>query len=192
MGRRRALALDAANKRLYVNLTDGVAALDDKGTVVARFPQRGYPAPDPRRDLVYIVANGVTMYDRAGKKLGTLASTFPEAGGFVPNIYAQAARANPVSGYLAVIVNNGVPGSSNGTFLRILSAEGEHADCAARRRQLCHRYRLRPVRQHLRYLQPGEEHGGRPAAQSRAGSSAGWPGGQARLRSTRLRAASTC
>lgn len=113
------LALDAANKRLYVNLTDGVAALDDKGTVVARFPQRGYPAPDPRRDLVYIVANGVTMYDRAGKKLGTLASTFPEAGGFVPNIYAQAARVNPASGYLAVIVNNGVPGSNNGTFLRI-------------------------------------------------------------------------
>jgi photosystem II stability/assembly factor-like uncharacterized protein len=113
------LALDATNKRLYVNLADGVAALSDKGAVVARFPERGYPAPDPRRDLVYIVANGVTMYNRAGKKLGTLASTFPEPGGFVPNIYAQAARVNPVSGYLAVIVNNGVPGSNNGTFLRI-------------------------------------------------------------------------
>ncbi len=113
------VALDTANKRLYVNLADGVAALNDKGAVVARFPERGYPAPDPRRDLVYIADNGVTMYDRAGKKLGVLASTFPQPGGFVPNVYAQAARVNPVSGYLAVIVNNGVPGSNNGTFLRI-------------------------------------------------------------------------
>lgn len=113
------LVLDTTNRRLYVNLEGGVAALDSKGAVIARFPENGYPAADPRRNLVYIVNRGVTMYDRAGRKLGTLPSTFPEPGGFVPNIYAQAVRVNPASGYLAVIINNGVPGSNNGTFLRI-------------------------------------------------------------------------
>lgn len=113
------LALDVAHRRLYVDRPDGVVALDERGAVAARFPQHGYPAPDPQRDLVYIVASGVTLYDLAGTRVGTLPSTFPRAGGLVPNVYAQAARVNPASGHLAVVINNGVPGSNNSSFLRI-------------------------------------------------------------------------
>lgn len=120
------LALDTKNHRLYVNRPGGVVALDtSSGAVVAQFAQRGYPAPDPQADLVYIVENGVTMYDRAGKPLGTLPSTFPVVRGFVPNPSAYAAHVNPVTGHVAVVMNNGVPGSNGGSYLRIYPRQSD-------------------------------------------------------------------
>lgn len=114
------LALDTTNGRLYANRAGRVIALDLRnGNTLAQFPQGGYPAPDPQRNLVYIADRGVTMYDRTGKRLNELASTFPDPQGFSPNPYAYAARVNPVTGHVAVILNNGIPGSNGGSFLRI-------------------------------------------------------------------------
>ena len=122
------LVLDRANGRLYANRSDGVVALDTHtGDVLAQFPQRGYPAPDPNADLVYIANRGVTVYDRSGKQLSTLASTFPVERGFVPNPYAYAAQVNPVTGHVAVILNNGIPGSNGGSFLRIYPRQSDKA-----------------------------------------------------------------
>ena len=119
------MALDAANHRLYVNAPDGVQALDlGSGKVVATFPQAGVPAPDPRADRVYIAGPGVTTYDRSGRKVGTLPETFPREDGFSPNPYAYAARVNPVNGAVAVVFNNGVPGSNNSSYLRIYPQGG--------------------------------------------------------------------
>ena len=120
------LVLDPANRRLYVDTHAGVRALDmGTGEVVASFSQRGYPAPDPNRDLVYIARRGVTMFDRSGRQLGKLDSTFPVEGGMVPNAYAYAAVVNPVTGNVGVVLNNGVPGSNNGSFLRIYPPESD-------------------------------------------------------------------
>lgn len=118
------LVLDPANRRLYANGSQGVRSLDlATGEVLAEFPQRGYPAPDPNRDLVYIAEAGVTLYNRSGQRLGQWNSTFPAETGFSPNPYAYAARVNPVTGHVAVAMNNGIPGSNNGSFLRVHPAE---------------------------------------------------------------------
>lgn len=120
------LVLDSANRRLYVDTHAGVRALDmGNGEVVATFSQRGYAAPDPNRDLVYIARRGVTIFDRSGRELGKLDSTFPVEGGLVPNAYAYAAVVNPVSGHVGVVLNNGIPGSNNGSFLRIYPPESD-------------------------------------------------------------------
>lgn len=122
------LVLDKANQRLYANRGGQVVAYSLRdGSVVAEFPQRGYPAPDPQADLVYIADRGVTMYDRSGKKLGTLPSTFPVEKGFSPNPYAYAAQVNPVTGHVAVFMNNGIPGSNGGSFLRIYPRQSDKA-----------------------------------------------------------------
>ena len=114
------LALDARNGRLYVNSSEGVQALDKQtGQVRASYPQAGAIAADPARDLVYLVDGGVTMYDRLGRPAGRLTSTFPIPQGFSPNPYAVAAWVNPVTGDLAVAMNNGTPGSNNSTYLRL-------------------------------------------------------------------------
>ena len=120
------LVLDSANRRLYVDTHAGVRALDmGNGEVVASFSERGYAAPDPNRDLVYIARRGVTIFDRSGRELGRLDSTFPAEGGLVPNAHAYAAVVNPVSGYVGVVLNNGIPGSNNGSFLRIYPPESD-------------------------------------------------------------------
>jgi len=120
------LVLDSANRRLYVDTHAGVRALDmGNGEVVAAFSQRGYAAPDPNRDLVYVAQRGVTIFDRNGRELGRLDSTFPAAGGLAPNAYAYAAVVNPVTGYVGVVLNNGIPGSNNGSFLRIYPPESD-------------------------------------------------------------------
>ncbi|MGE5601620.1 MAG: hypothetical protein ACM30E_01135 [Nitrososphaerales archaeon] len=120
------IALDKANHRLYVNRSAGVVALDARtGDILAQFPQRGDPAPDPHGDLVYIAERGVTVYDRTGKKLTTLPSTFPVERGFVPNPFASAAQVNPITGHVAVIMNNGIPGSNGGSFLRIYPRQSD-------------------------------------------------------------------
>jgi DNA-binding beta-propeller fold protein YncE len=120
------IGLDAANGRLYANRDNRVVALDLRdGSVVAEFPQGGHPAPDPNRDLVYIADRGVTMYDRSGKKLADLPSTFPDPMGFSPNPYAYAAEVNPVTGHVAVVLRNGVPGSNAGSFLRIYEPQSD-------------------------------------------------------------------
>lgn len=114
------IALDVANRRLYVDGADGVQALSlDSGEPVATYPQSGISAPDSRSRNVYITDRGVTIYDRSGRKLGELPGTFPQEHGFSPDPYAEAARVNPVNGAVAVIFNNGVPGSNNGSYLRI-------------------------------------------------------------------------
>lgn len=114
------IALDPAHHRLYVNRESAVEALDSRtGAVLTRYAQGGVPAPDPQRNLVYIVASGVTIYDRSGQRLGQLDSTFPRKEGFSPNPFAYTARVNPVSGFLAVALNNGVPGSNNSSYLRL-------------------------------------------------------------------------
>ncbi len=120
------LVLDPANRRLYADTNAGVRALDmGTGEVVASYSQSGYAAPDPNRDLVYIAQRGVTMFDRSGKQLGKLDTTFPVEGGFVPNAYAYAAIVNPVTGHVGIILNNGTPGSNNGSFLRIYPPESD-------------------------------------------------------------------
>jgi DNA-binding beta-propeller fold protein YncE len=114
------IALDAANGRLYANRSGGVAALDTAtGSEVARFPQNGMPGPDPSRDRVYIEDRGVTIYDRQGRLVDRLESTFPLDTGLVPNPGAEAARVNPVTGALAVVMNNGASGSSNRSYLEL-------------------------------------------------------------------------
>ena len=111
------MALDVQNRRLYVNGADGVQALDlTSGQIMASFPQRGAPAPALHEDLVYIADRGVTVYDRDGRKLGELTDTFPQTPGFSPNPYAFGVDANPVTGALIVILNNGVPGSNNASY----------------------------------------------------------------------------
>jgi hypothetical protein len=120
------LALDTVNGRLYANRRAGVVALDAAtGTLLAQYPQPGYPAPDPNADLVYIVQRGVTIYNRSGKQLGTLPSTFPVERGYSPNPAAEAAQVNPVTGHVAVIMSNGIPGSNGGTFLRIYPRQSD-------------------------------------------------------------------
>ncbi len=122
------LVLDRANGRLYANRPAGVVALDLRtGDVLAQFPQRGYPAPDPNADLVYLANRGVTIYDRSGKQVGTIPSTFPVERGMVPNPYAYAVQVNPVTGHVAVILNNGIPGSNGGSFLRIYPRQSDKA-----------------------------------------------------------------
>lgn len=118
------IAIDTTNQRLYVNRRDGLAkavvALDSQsGDLLTRYARAGVPAPDPQRDLVYIAGPGVTLYRRSGEKLGQLGSTFPDPQGFTPNPSAFAAVVNPVSGYLAVFINNGVPGSNNRNYLHV-------------------------------------------------------------------------
>ncbi len=119
-------ALDRGHGRLYVNRATGVVALDlADGAVLAQFPQKGDPAPDPAADLVYLVDNGVTVYDRSAKRITALPSTFPVERGFSPNPSAYAARVNPVTGHVAVITSNGVPGSNGGSFLRIYDRQSD-------------------------------------------------------------------
>lgn len=122
------LVLDKANQRLYANRGGRVVAYSLRdGSLVAQFPQRGYPAPDSQADLVYIADRGVTIYDRSGKKLGTLPSTFPVEKGFSPNPYAYAAQVNPVTGHVAVVMSNGIPGSNGGSFLRVYPRQSDKA-----------------------------------------------------------------
>ncbi len=120
------LALDKQNQRLYANREGRVVALSLRdGSVAAQFPQGGSPAPDPNADLVYIADRGVTIYNRSGAKLGTLPSTFPAPTAFSGNPYAVAAQVNPVTGHVAVILHNGIPGSNGGTFLRIYPRQSD-------------------------------------------------------------------
>ncbi len=121
------IALDAANQRIYVNRAARVVALDSlRGEVLAEFDRDGFPAPDGSRDRVAIANAGVTIYDRAGQRVGQLDKTFPTPQGFSPNPRAVAAYANPVNGYLLVELNNGVPGSNNSDFVQVY-APGETA-----------------------------------------------------------------
>jgi photosystem II stability/assembly factor-like uncharacterized protein len=114
------IEFDPAHRRLYVNRPEGVVALDaTSGEVAARFGQAGVPAPDPQRDLVYLIRSGVTIYNRAGQQTGRLDDTFPIPKGLSPNPAAVGGQVNPVSGYLFAAINNGVPGSNNSTYLRI-------------------------------------------------------------------------
>ena len=121
------LALDVAHDRLYVARPEGVVALSrTDGHMLVQYPQGGVPAPDPcsgsecaGRDLVYLVERGVTVYNRAGQRLTTLASTFPRPEGLSPNPYAVSGRVNPLGGSLVVTLNNGVFGSNQGTYLAL-------------------------------------------------------------------------
>ncbi len=130
------MALDTANRRIYVNRDGRVVALDTRdGTVLATFATGGAPAADPGRDLVYIAQRGVYLYDRQGQALGKFNSTFP-SGQYSPNPFAYGVVLNPANGQLAVLLNNGIPGSNNGTFMRIyppgqdlpkeVAAQGSH------------------------------------------------------------------
>jgi DNA-binding beta-propeller fold protein YncE len=120
------IALDATNRRLYVNRASGVVALDStSGEELARFPQSGMPAPDPNRDLVYIADAGVMIYDRSGAQVGRLDSTFPVERGMNPNPFAFAARVNPANGVLVATFTNGSPGSSNRSYLRLYPPQAD-------------------------------------------------------------------
>lgn len=119
------LAVDPEGSRIYVNRREGfrlqVVALDpEDGQVLATFPQPGAIAPDPTGNRVYLVDQGVTVYDRAGNLLGRLESTFPP-GDLAPGLgpYARNAWVNPVTGGLVVLMNNGVPGSNNANQIRL-------------------------------------------------------------------------
>lgn len=114
------IALDAADQRIYVNRDAHVVVLDSlRGEVLAEFDRDGFSAPDGSRDRVAIANAGVTIYDRAGQRVGQLDKTFPTPQGFSPNPRAVAAYANPVNGYLLVELNNGVPGSNNSDFVQV-------------------------------------------------------------------------
>ena len=120
------LALDTTNHRLYVNRRAGVAALDtNNGALLAQFLQSGAPAPDPTRDRVYIARSGVTIYTRNGLRQGELTATFPTPHGFSPNPAAYSVRVNPVSGYVLALMNNGVPGSNNSSYLQLFAPDSQ-------------------------------------------------------------------
>ena len=138
---RAPIALDRVNHRLYVNrpatlalmldktdppfsasLDAYIAALDsNSGDLLATFPQTGMPAADPARDRVYIAQNGITIYTRSGMRVGELKATFPTPHGFSPNPAAYGVRVNPVSGYVLALMNNGVPGSNNSSYVQIFA-----------------------------------------------------------------------
>ena len=61
----------------------------------------------------------MTVFDRSGKPLGKLETTFPAEGDLVSAAYAYAAVVNPITGHVGVVLNNGIPGSNNGSFLRV-------------------------------------------------------------------------
>ena len=114
------LALDTTNRRLYVNRDGRVVALDSQtGNKVAEFAQGGVPAADPERNLVYIADAGITIYDRQGRQLGKLEKTFPIKNGFVPNPYAYGVAVNPITGQVVAFLNNGIPGSNNGSYAEL-------------------------------------------------------------------------
>ncbi|RME59920.1 MAG: hypothetical protein D6790_10025, partial [Caldilineae bacterium] len=124
------MTLDPANGRLYANRVDAgvrhVVALDeDTGAVLATFPQGGDPAADPQRNLVYIVDVGITVYDRAGRKLGRLDSSFPTQPDFAYIPFIFKVVVNPVTGGLVAFGNNGVPGSNNRDFVRFYAPPEE-------------------------------------------------------------------
>ena len=132
------IALDKINRLLYVNRPATLALLLDKaeppnsfmlpagvvalgindGAAPVIFPQTGVPAPDPSADRVYIAKSGVTIYTRAGGNVGQLKATFPTPQGFSPNPAAYGVLVNPVSGYVLALMNNGVPGSNNSSYVQ--------------------------------------------------------------------------
>ncbi len=138
---RAPIALDRVNHRLYVNrpatlalmldktdppfsatLEAYIAALDsNSGDLLATFPQTGMPAADPARDRVYIAQNGITIYTRAGARVDELKATFPTPHGFSPNPAAYGVLVNPVSGYVLALMNNGVPGSNNSSYVQLFA-----------------------------------------------------------------------
>ncbi len=142
---RAPIALDRVNHRLYVNRPATLALLLDKtdppfshtlaayiasldansGALLATFPQTGAPAPDPARDRVYIAQNGITIYTRAGSPVGTLKATFPTTHGFSPNPAAYGVLVNPVSGYVLALMNNGVPGSNNSSYVQLFAPDSQ-------------------------------------------------------------------
>ena len=120
------LALDKVNRRLYVNRPQGVVSLNaDTGALIAAFPQGGAPAADPARDRVYIARSGVTVYTRAGVRVDELKATFATPQGLVPNPSAYSVRVNPVSGYVLALMNNGVPGSNNSSYLQLFAPDSQ-------------------------------------------------------------------
>ncbi len=113
------IALDKARRLLVVNRPAGAAALDVKtGATRAVFPQTGVPAPDPTADRVYIARSGITVYTQSGARVDELKATFPTPQGFSPNPAAYGALVNPVSGYVLALMNNGVPGSNNSSYVQ--------------------------------------------------------------------------
>ncbi|MGB4978174.1 MAG: hypothetical protein WBR35_15695, partial [Anaerolineae bacterium] len=132
------IALDKINRLLYVNRPATLALLLDKaeppnsfmlpagvvalgindGAAPVIFPQTGVPAPDPSADRVYIAKSGVTIYTRAGGNVGQLKATFPTPRGLSPNPAAYGVLVNPVSGYVLALMNNGVPGSNNSSYVQ--------------------------------------------------------------------------
>jgi photosystem II stability/assembly factor-like uncharacterized protein len=138
---RAPIALDRVNHRLYVNRPATLALLLDKtdppfsstlaaqivaldansGALLATFAQTGVPAPDPARDRVYIAQNGITIYTRAGTRVDALKATFPTPHGFSPNPAAYGVLVNPVSGYVLALMNNGVPGSNNSSYVQLFA-----------------------------------------------------------------------
>lgn len=115
------ISLDATNGRLYVNTPEGVQALDSRtGAVLACYPMRGVPAADPHRDLVYIAQRGVTIFDRSGRQVGRLESTFPSA---APSTQRPGGdvRVNPVNGYVVVsmLQDSHVSALGSASYLRV-------------------------------------------------------------------------
>jgi DNA-binding beta-propeller fold protein YncE len=117
------LAIDSDANLLYVAAPDGksTSIIDTKTwKSVGTLPQQGPMAIDPMSGLVYLVDEGVYIADgRKGKIIDKLEKTFPVPRGMSPNPYAVDVALDPVAQRLYVAMNNGVPGSNNGTTLLV-------------------------------------------------------------------------
>ncbi len=111
----------------YVDTHAGVRALD-MGTVRWSRPLASAVTPLSRSEpgpRLHRGGGGVTIFDRSGRVGGEAGFDVPRGGRPRPECYAYAAVVNPVSGYVGVVLNNGIPGSNNGSFLRIYPPESD-------------------------------------------------------------------
>ncbi len=95
-----------------------------------------YAVPDPVTGKLYIVHAGVYVADADSLEIsGTLSGTVPTPGDLVPNYAAVDAAIDPARQHLFVSVNNGIPGSNNGSVMyvynlaagRLIAQDGERS-----------------------------------------------------------------
>ncbi len=117
------LAVDDVRHRVYVGDPDGqgIQIVDGQTHhILGLIPQTGKPVVDPKTNVLYIIQGGVYVADpEAQSVVGRVDSTFALPSGFPPNPYAVNLAVDPQLDLLYVILNNGVPGSNNGSYLQV-------------------------------------------------------------------------
>jgi photosystem II stability/assembly factor-like uncharacterized protein len=118
------LAVDDVRHRIYVNDPDdqGVQIIDGQSNrILGLIPQPGKPVVHPETNVLYIIRGGVYIADpEAQRVVAKIDSTFARPDyPFRPNPYAVDLAIDPQLDLLYVILNNGVPGSNNGSYLQV-------------------------------------------------------------------------